>query len=243
MGAGKKGVDCPVCRLPAADVVELDTLLSDPLRWPATVWGMFEPPKGALPASFRRFGQMQMGRSWLDAHGHEDISNPALRRHIRWDVPVVATDPHELMERGLIASTGQDQRIVPAEQLDPAAFMRYYNRGIGLGVDALERLDRMVTRAEDAGDPVPLGVLVKLAEIGARLAVSQAQIKAAGKRLEDAEDDDAFRLGATTDEGPGRIGHIRIRRIDGKAIPVADEGPKDREHYNARAREEGGSRL
>lgn len=239
----QRGHECPVCRLPPADIIDLDTLLADPLRWPKTIWTIFEPPKGALPASFRRYGQMQMGRLWLDEHGYEDITNPALRRHIRYDVPVVSVDPKELMERGLIARTGQDQRLPATEAIDPTAFMRYYNRGIDLGVRSLERLHAMVEAADARGEALPTGVLVKLADIGARLSVSQATIRASGKRLDESEEDDAFRVGTSTEEGPGRIGHHRIRKVDGEVRPIVDEGPKDRKRYNARAKQEGGTPL
>lgn len=231
---------CRICdTLPADQLVELDLLMADPRRWPRTAWRIFDPPKGVLPASYRRYGAVNVGRDWLTAHGWT-FSNLVIRRHYRFDVPLVAIDPAELVHRGLIA--GSDGRVagpVP-EPLDATAFLRYYNEGIKLGIQGLELLTKRVQKLIDTEQEVPLALIKQIVDTGAKLAMSQASIKAAGKGFggDDGDENEGFRIGAGDDASP-RIGHSRVRTIDGERVPVVDEGPADRADYNERARQEG----
>lgn len=235
---------CVVCgTLPPGELVELDLILADPLRWPKTVWGRFSPPEGGLPASYRRFGAEAMGREWLMANGY-DIPKGSLRKHIRYDVPVISVDVDELLARGLIGLTkdgprGDRQLTQP---IDPLAYIRFYNAGIELGLQGLTLLNQRVQDLIDAKEEVPLPLVKMIVDAGMKLATSQAAIKASGKRFGDdeADENDAFRGG---DDISPRFAGTRVRQIEGEARPVADEGPTDRKRYNERARMEGSPTL
>lgn len=233
--------ECTICKtLPPDLLVDLDLLLADPRRWPSTVWRVFDPPRGALPASYRRYGAVNAGLGWLKEQGWDDrITVRMLRRHYRYDVPVVAIDPAELVARGVIAAGGRGARTAP-DPIDPTAFMRYYAVGIQLGIQGLELLTKRISKLIDEDKEVPLPLLKQIVDTGAKLAMSQAAIRAAGKpwREEDDDENEGFRVGAGDDPSP-RIGHSRVRTIDGERVPVIDEGPADRAAYNDRAREEG----
>jgi hypothetical protein len=72
--------------------------------------------------------------------------------------------------------------------------------------------------------------------------MSQAAIRAAGKRFGEADEDenDSFRGG---DDISNRIGSHRVRVIDGEQRPVRDRGLTDRTIYNERAAMEGSPRI
>lgn len=231
---------CDVCqRLSPTDLLELDALVGDPTRWPSTIWSFFSPPANGLPASYRRFGAMRVGRDWLDGHGWGEITNQTLRRHIRYDVPHVAVTPDELVKVGLIRSTSAKTGLIPVNPaLDAGAVIRYFNAGIQMGEAALrltaERINRIMA---EGGEPDPKLVL-KLADLGSKLAVAQASLQTRGAKFtgEVDDEDDAFR----GSDVPGqRIGAHRSRTIEGEVRMVQDKGPADRERYNERAREEG----
>ena len=227
--------------LGTGELVELDLILADPLRWPVTVWGAFSPPEGGLPATYRKFGAQQMGREWLMAHGY-DIPKPALVRHIDLDVPVLAVDVDELVQRGLIALSRNDadgaERDKLAQPIDPLAFVKFYNAGITLGIRGLELLQQRVDDLVRLGEEVPLPLVKMIVDAGLKLATSQAAIKSSGKTWGDGPEteNDGFRGG---DDISPRFGSARVRQIDGVATPVFDEGPTDRKRYNERARQEG----
>lgn len=233
---------CAICdRLPPADLLELDTLLGDPALWPSTIWAFFSPPEGGLPASYRRFGAVRVGREWLDTHGWEGISNHILRKHFKQDVVHVARDPMELVELGIIQkSKPQYNRIPVNPSLDAGAVIRYFNAGVQMGEAALKLLATRINAAIDDGvEPDPKTVM-RLADLGSKLAVAQAQLVARGAKFgQDEDEDDAFR----GSEAGERIGHHRARVIEGETRMVKDSGPADREQYNQRAREEGSPLL
>lgn len=237
---------CAVCNsLPPGDLVELDLIMSDPLRWPVTIWGMFKPPQGSLPISYRRMGAMRMGRGWLDEHGWSgQFSNGQLRTHLRYDVPVLSTDVDELIARGLVAQTtaANSRPGSSSDAIDPLAYIKLYNKGIELG---LRGLDLLATRIEGMiarGDEVPLPLIKMITDAGIKLAQSQASIKAARRPFgnEDGDENDAFRGG---DDISPKMGHHRVRTIAGERRPVVDEGMADRARYNERAAHEGSPRI
>jgi hypothetical protein len=223
------------------DLLELDALLGDPARWPASVWGIFKPPEGGLPASYRRHGAQRMGRDWLDAHGYGSVTNSALRGHIRYDVAHVPRDVAELYQLGLIRSTHANRRI-PAdpERLDATAALRYFNLGIQSGITAhqllIDRLNGQIERGEQPDSKL----LLELVKQGAAFAKTQATLQAKGLKFGDKDDeDDGFR-GSDEDKPGPRIGHGRERTMeDGTRRHVRDEGPADRAKFNARAEQEG----
>lgn len=238
---------CQICDgLPPGDLTELDALMGDASRWPSTVWGIFEPPKGAPNALRLRFGARQMAIAFFAQRGYGPFSREVIDRHYRFDVPIFAADPVELLNRGIIAATAQNSaggvRTKTVEKIDPGAYLTYFNRGIKLGNRALEvlaaRFEEMVAKGED----VPLAMLKMLIDSGAKLAVTQASLKRAGVNLDgDDELEEGFRAGSGP-VGP-RIGQTRIRTIEGETRPVADKGPADRAHFSERAKAEGGEGL
>lgn len=240
------GSTCDICRqVPTGDLMELDIIMGDAAYWPSTVWGAFKPPKGRMTPARQRFGAVEMGRKWLTEHGFE-FSDRIIRNHYRYDVVVVAASLEDLVNRGLIEQDprkGSSAMTTTADRIDPGAFLQYFDRGIKLGNRSLELLATRLEEQVNKGEAVPIATLMKMAELGAKLATTQATIKARSLPWgDDSDAEEGFRVGSMP-EPSQRVGHHRIRVIDGEARPVKDEGPADREHYSARAREEGGEGL
>jgi hypothetical protein len=236
--------NCAVCdRLSPTQLLELDTIVGDPAVWPVSVWSIFEPPKGALPASYRRFGAVRMGRDWLDANGYNDIFDGQLRKHIRYDVVHVARDAGELASIGLIRQTRPKTTIPTASTLDTGAFIRYFNAGIQMGEAAARLMAERINAAIEAGDEPDPKLVMKLADMGASFAKTQASLMSKGLKFgQEENEDDAFRGSAETLPS-ANIGHTRVRLIDGERRPVRDRGPADRERHRRRAEEEGSEGL
>lgn len=236
---------CQICRtVPDGDLIELDLLMGDASRWPSTIWGIFDPPKGRLTPARTRWGSVEMGRIWLEEHGYK-FSDRVIRTHYRYDVVVIAASVEDLIARGLIAkgSRRHSEMTVQADAIDPKAFLTFFDRGIKLGNRGLELMAARLEELIEKKETVPFALLKEITAMGAKLATTQASIKARGQTIDDAGDEEeGFRIGSTPPPSQ-RVGHNRVRVIEGEARPVADEGPKDREHYNARAREEGSPEL
>jgi len=235
---------CDVCnKLSPMQLLELDTVIGDPAGWPVTIWALFEPPTGGLPASYRRFGAQRMGREWLDKHGYASITDGRLRTHIRFDVAHIAHNVSDLVKLGLIRKTNTQTRIPTNSTIDGAAFIRYFNSGIQMGEAAQRLLAERINAAIESGEEADTRLVMKLADMGAAFARTQATLMAKGLKFgQDANDDDAFR-GAPEDLPSPRIGHNRIRTIDGERRPVLDQGPADRERHRKRAEQEGSEGL
>lgn len=248
MSAQGPNIGCRVCdELPPGDLADLDLLMGDVGRWPTTVWGIFDPPKGTPNALRLRFGARNVARAWLAEHGYPAtlFSDDILNRHYRFDVPVVAATAEDLLNRGLIAARADEgkNRGLTIETIDPKAFLTYFDRGIKLGNRSLEllatRVEAMIARDED----VPLSTLKLLVDLGAKLATTQATLKARGLAMDGDDDgEEGFRAGSAPLPSD-RIGHHRIRVVDGVSRPVTDEGQADREHFSERSKAEGGSGL
>lgn len=233
---------CRVCeRVDQFDLIELDTLMGDPSAWPASVWGnVFEKPSGDLPASYRRFGAVEMGLEWINQKGYTGVDRTAVRRHYRYDVPKIATTPSELVATGLIARGNARTAVA---KLNPLAYLTYYNTGIEVGIEGLNLLHARIEELKSRNLEVPLALIKMALDAGLKLATSQAQIKAAGRPFgADDDSDEGFRAGSDPEPSP-RMGHHRIRVIDGEGRPVRDTGPADRAAYNERARQEGSPEL
>lgn len=242
---GRRDGSCIICEtLPVNDLLELDALLADPLAWPTSIWGLFSPPKGgALPASYRRFGAQRAGRAWLDGHGHQGIGDNILRRHIRFDVAHVARDAADLVSVGLIAASSPVTRIPTNPTLDSGAYIRYFNSGIQMGSAAMTMLAERINKSIEEGKEPDTKLIMKLADMGAAFAKMQASLVAKGLKVGAEEDeDDAFR-GDPDDLPSPRMGHSRVRTVNGERRPVHDEGPADRADYHARVAQEGGDLL
>lgn len=232
---------CKVCaRVDDFARIELDTLMGDPSAWPATVWGNFNPPKGALPASYRRFGAVEMGLAWLREKGHEDLGPGDVRKHYQYDVPKVAASPDDLVATGLIARGNVASGV---DTINPLKYIEYYNTGIEVGIEGLKLIRERIETLKAAGQDVPMALVKMAVEAGRSLALSQAQIRARGQNFGDEGDpDDGFRAGSAPEPSP-RMGHHRARVIDGETVVVRDVGPQDRAAYNERARQEAGVEL
>lgn len=242
-------INCQVCRIIGPDrIIELDLLLSDPLRWPSTVWGIFPKPKGHLPASYRKYGAIEMGIAWCQANGYPQITKQMMRRHVQYDVPVTSVDPNELVERGLIeAASKEDMERWEQGVIDPLKYMQFYVRGIELGLQGLQLLAKHLAEAIESNSRIDPRLALEVAKLGARLAESQAAIVAAGRQFgPDQNEDDGFRVGAAGGENdlPSvNFGGVRVLTIDGERRPIKNRGRADRRRYNARAVQEAGPKL
>jgi hypothetical protein len=233
---------CTVCR--AVDIVELtrlDLLAGDPARWPRTIWKEtgWDPPKGLLPPQYRTWGQFAVTRDWLNRNGYDDLTDHMVRGHLK-HVPKIARTPSDLTHTGLVE--GEPVSDMPnAKMVDPNAYLAYYAAGVRVGIRGLELLEARIKKIEERGEDIPLDLIKMMVEAGGRLATSQAQIRSRGAKMGDDADDDAFRRAASPepDGNAPKIGHLRIRTIEGETRPIADEGPGDRADYNERAAREG----
>ena len=243
MGRRPGSKTCMVCdTLKPEELIALDAILGDPLTWPSTVWGVMDPPKGGMPVTYRRMGAANMGREWLMANGY-DIPNPVLRNHIKFDVPLVRVGVDELIERGLIALSDEKAVTNEVEPIDALEFTKLYMEGVRIGRRGLALMNKRADEYEATGEEVPMALIKQMTDVGTKLAMSQAAIRAQGKPFgEGEEEDDAFRGG---DDISPRFAGNRVRRVgpDGESRPVADEGPADRDHYNKRAAHEGGAPI
>lgn len=243
---GANQVGCRICdELPPGDLVELDALMGDATTWPATVWGIFDPPAGAPNALRLRFGARNVARDWLAAHGYPPYSDQIINRHYRYDVPVIAASAEDLFNRGLIAhQTGNGPgAMANVESIDPQAFLTYFNRGIKLGNRGLELLATRIETMVQKGEDVPIAVLKMLIETGGKLATVQATLTARGLAMGDTGDaEEGFRAGSAPLPST-RVGHHRVRVVDGVSRVITDEGPADREHFSERSKAEGGEGL
>lgn len=232
---------CGICdTLPADRLVELDLLMGDSSRWPSTVWRNFNTPQGPIiPPAMRRWGAVRLGRAWLDEHGFGDLASSASRHYNAGHVPVIAVDPDTLVANGVMVAGGSE---LPDHRINPIAFLDFYHRGIEAGTKGIDLLMAHVKKLEDAKEEVPLTLIKMLVDVGGKLAVSQATLKAREPSQPQGDDDEGFRAGAGGLPSP-RYGHTRIRTVDGVTGPVHDEGPADRTTYNERAKQEGSPEL
>lgn len=228
---------CAVCTSVSENQrLELDMLMGDPERWPSAIWGVFDLPTGqGVPPVMREWGALEVGVAWLNEHGFGDLNKAHVRNHYERHVTLIPQDPAAVGA----AATGESP---PSPTVDPLAYLRFYMKGIEVGRKGLDLLMAHVEDLQKKNAPVPLTLIKMMVDAGAKLAVSQAAIKAREKsQPELGDDDDDFRGGG---DPPGpRFGHTRIRSVGGVDQPIHDEGPADRAKYNARADQEGSERL
>lgn len=242
-----KKVPCQVCSsLENADLIEFNLMLADPAEWPKTVFEDWDLPKGTLPARMRSWGGARYGRELLAERGIT-VSDAAMTNHFARHVPHLATTPAQLEEIGrmLIDRTagvgGTERSLVPT--IRPRMFTDYYSTAIQLGLYALEETRRRIEETVKQGGVVEEKTLWKLADLGAKIAMSQAALMARHAQGQESDDElRGFRDGSAPLPSE-RFGDHRIRVIDGKAQPVVDRGKADRDHYNERADQEGSPRV
>lgn len=232
---------CKVCKeVDLVELTRLDLLAGDPARWPRTLWAEsgWDPPKGLLPPRYRTWGQFAVTRDWLNRNGYDDLTDDVVRGHLK-HVPKVARLPSTLTDTGLVA--GEPVPMPEGKAIDPNAYLAYYAAGVRVGIKGLELLEKRIRKIEERGDDVPLDLIKIMVDAGSKLATSQAQIRARGAKMGDDLDDDAFRRAASPepDGEAKKIGHLRVRTIEGEARPIADAGHGDRADYNERAKKEG----
>lgn len=231
---------CPVCNLPEHVLVQVDTMLATPKE--ELLSELFDGvPEEDIPANAYRWTSLTHALQWLDergfvvkGRGKKGISKGALQLHFDKHLPLVPMNRQEIARTGYL-STGQPAPESPEPYMAAIQFHAYYKLGMDIGFKALRKLEE---RLDDLTPTQQLAV----AKIGQQLAQSQASIFARGQRF-DVEDDDAMSGFLDDEDISPRFGSIRVREVDGEMRPVRDEGPADRERFNRRARQEGGTEL
>jgi len=231
---------CYVCTtLPGPELLELNAYLANPEQWPANILADWIIPKGALPGMIRKFGGTATGIQWMKDHGFPQITKAQMEYHFDVHVVHIAKTKADVEQLGKMVTVKGDASLALLPQMRPNLFVDYYATGIQLGVYALEKLRADIMAMEEAHVEIPHRTLWQMAELGAKLATSQAGMFARGNKIEETGDEMAgFRAG----EAPlpsQKFGDHRIRTIDGEARPVADRGRADRDTYNKRAKQEG----
>lgn len=228
---------------------QLNDLLVEPSRWPAEF-----QLKLARTESTNERSKLQIAAAvgWLAEHGRGDITGPAVRAH--------------LLHQQLALDTLVE--MTPNDPAGATALMAFYAEAINVGRKALRKLDNLL--ADDDGPGLEVAELLKIAAIGGKYAMSAATLRQRGvspiagdegyvppedpeppeppkppdepKQVTPKDPLDGF-LAGSAPRPSKRVGSVRVRTIEGEARPVWDEGPKDREHYNKRADEEGSPRI
>jgi len=243
-GSGSPRRGCRVCHLDERVLVEVDRILaSDPSGWSGLLFEGFQPPEGSLPRSWRQWGSVRMAQLWLSERGI-DIRRPSLIAHFdRHLSAVVPSDSATILAAGRF-SDGQPVPERPASLAAAQDYLTYFRRGLALGLRAMELMSVRIEQQVAKGEDPPANLLLELARLGRSLAASQAGIVSRGLLMaaQDSEDMDGF-MEADGPRPSPRFGSYRVREIDGELRPVRDEGRADRQHHNARARQEGSTEL
>ena len=219
--------------------LELDMFLADPSKWPKAIFDGWKLPPGPMPTRFRSWGAVKLGLEWLRSRDIA-VSKLQMARHYREHVPIVPYGPSDFVDKAL-SDPPAGRAIVPTNLI---TYQEVYQKGLKVGSKALDLLLARVEEIEHAGGTVPQDLLLKLADLGTKLATSQASILARGLDLAREKDDEieGFRSGSAPLPSE-RINGTRVRVIEGEARPVVDRGPADRQHYSKRARQEGSPTL
>jgi hypothetical protein len=245
--AGAKGFCAVENALGMEASLELDAYLADPTGWPAATWPKgFKVPR-VLPASMRQWGAVTIGLAWCADRGVQ-VSKKQMDRHVREHVPWVVMSPEQVAELGTDLSS--NTRDLPAERTksavdlaNPITYQRLYTRGLAIGDRSLELLAERIEEMVESGVPPSTDLLTKLADLGTKLAMSQASLILRGIGRQEREDEiEGFRSGSSPLPSE-RFGDHRVRVVEGVARPVVDRGPSDRVEYNKRAAQEGSPRL
>ena len=142
-----------------------------------------------------------------------------------------------------MTTKAKGRRLPTSPTLDAGQFITYFNSGIQVGIASHQLIVDRINKLLDDDKEVPIRLLEKLADMGAAFAKTQAQLMARGVRFEaDPHEDESF-MGSDDERPSTRIGHARIRTVEGERRPIADEGPKDRDAVNKRQLERGGDPI
>lgn len=221
------------------DALLLDAFLSDPKQWPKAIFEGWDLPVGPLPGNFRSWGATKIGMEWCESRGHK-VRRADMEKHVAEHVPILPYSTDDYAERGA-PKDDMGRAVVPT---DAISYIEVFKKGLSVGYTALDALEQRVNKMIEAGQSVPIDLALEMAKLGTKLATAQASIMAKGARMggEQDEEIEGFRSG-TAPLPSQRLGHHRIRIIDGQARPIRDEGPSDRHEYNERAEQEGGEAL
>jgi len=232
---------CGICALPEALLVQVDDILATPPTELMTdLYDGIDPEE--IPASAKRWSSVRHAKVWLAERHDKPISTATISNHFDKHLPLVPATMQRIVETGRLAD-GSQVPVRAEPYLAAVQFHAYFKAGMDIGMRALKVLEKRVIAAEDpeSDSEVTNSILLSIARVGQQLATAQAQIWARGQRF-DVEDDDAM-AGFMGEQPSPRFGSYRVRDVDGEHKPVYDEGPADRQHYNERAREEGGTEL
>lgn len=222
--------------------LEMDAFLADPSQWPKAIFAGWDLKPGALPSNFRAWGAVKLGLEWAASRDFT-FTRRQMEMHVRDHVPVLASSPDDYANRAVDrADHGASGRaMVPANAI---TYTDVYQKGLSIGYKAIEQLEKRIDDLVANDEKVPTDLLLKLADLGTKLATSQASILARGMDMtrEKDEEIEGFRTGSAPLPSQ-RMGHSRVRVIDGESRPVHDEGPSDRHDYNEAAREQGSITL
>lgn len=238
MGRAKLGASCKVCGMPERDLVQLDLLLSTPPEEiDAKLFGDLGVVPPDLPAEWKRFGALRKAQLWLEERGYA-FTRQTLVAHFNQHLPAVwVSDSDRALQTGRL-SDGTPAPTAPEPLKMAIEYHAFFKMGLQAGFRALE----MLVQRLEAPEAPSNALLLQIAHIGKGLAQAQAAIVTKGMRFV-MEDDDAIGGFMGEDETSPRFGAYRVRTIEGKRVPVHDEGPADRREYNERAREEGSVEL
>jgi hypothetical protein len=222
--------------------LEMDAFLADPSQWPKAIFAGWDLKPGALPSNFRSWGAVKLGLEWAASRDFT-FTRRQMEMHVRDHVPVLASQPDDYAVRGVETDgqTAAGHALVPTNAI---TYAQVYQKGLSIGYKAIEQLEQRIDDLASKGEKVPTDLLLKLADLGTKLATSQASILARGVDMNREKDEEieGFRTGSAPLPSQ-RMGHSRVRVIDGESRPVHDEGPSDRHDYNERAREQGSIEL
>ena len=219
--------------------LELDAFIADPAQWPKAIFAGWKLPPGPLPGNFRAWGSVKVAMEWCESRGYT-FSRKVIERHVVEHVPILPFSTDDFATRGA-ETPGKPSPQLPTNVI---SYMQVYQRGLSIGYKAIEQLEKRIDALVAEGKPVSMDLLLRLADLGTKLATSQASIVARGAAMNNDRDDEieGFRSGSAPLPSQ-RFGSSRIRVIEGQARPIIDEGPADRRAYNERARQEGSPTL
>ena len=229
---------CRVCVLPPDILVQVDAILtSDPSTWNETIYAGLVPADGLLSPHHRQWGAVRMTQEWLTQHELK-VDRRHIETHYDRHLPSFPSPTQPIID-----ANGRLPDPLPLPVMED--YRTYYRDALRIGRSALSKLEARIVALEEAGDPVPVNLLMEVARLGARMAQSQATlIVGKGARFHAEEDEGEDTIEGFMGERPGpRFGSVRIREVEGEMRAITDEGPKDRAEYNERARHIGAPEL
>lgn len=232
---------CPLCDGAPAELMDgLEAAMVSSDAWPE----LLAARRGNRSTTGAALRSMQVARgvTWLDEHGVAG-SPQLVRAHLDHRID------------GIDAML----TLVPEPQ-GALQLMNFYSDAIAVGRAALAKLQ---ARMDDPTAELTNAELLAIANLGGRYAMSAATLRQRGQsplpgdegyvppedslppkppELSAGDVEDGFLAGSAPAPSK-RMGHSRVRVVEGVARPVYDEGPMDRARYNERADQEGRPRI